>query len=238
MKNRRMREEEMVRRFLERCIIRFTIALAIVTAGVLYWGKLNLQAIEQIEKNLGVDKEYIYSERKSLKETTREYIDSLPMSSEESISSISVPVLGIEEKNEESYIDYTDEDVEFLAQLMYAEEGVFFRQWAEDPETVERVHKLAGSVVIHRLDNNYKNASTIQEVVFCKGQYADTTLERVRKGQEMPDIVFVWAEELLRDGPIGPNNLIYQSEFLQGEKYEIIGNQYFGTDPAYSSTAD
>ena len=118
MKNRRMREEEMVRRFLERCIIRFTIALAIVTAGVLYWGKLNLQAIEQIEKNLGVDNEYIYSERKSLKETTREYIDSLPMPSEEAISSISVPVSGIEEKNEESYIDYTDEDVEFLAQIM------------------------------------------------------------------------------------------------------------------------
>lgn len=50
----------------------------------------------------------------------------------------------------------------------------------------------------------------------------------------MPDIVYTWAEELLRKGPIGPNNLIYQSESQQGEEYELIDNQYFGIEPKYS----
>ena len=117
---------------------------------------------------------------------------------------------------------------------MIAEEEEFLSMLEQNPKIVERVFKLAGSVVIHRADNNYRGATTIQEVVFSKGQYANRTLEKVTEGQEIPDIVYEWAEELLENGAIGPNNLIYQSETLQGNRYEVIGNQYFGTEPSYA----
>ena len=38
----------------------------------------------------------------------------------------------------------------------------------------------------------------------------------------------MWAEDLLRDGPIGPENLVFQSQFEQGDQvYWTYGNQIF-----------
>ena len=127
-----------------------------------------------------------------------------------------------------------DNDTELLAQLMYAEEGVFLCEYEENPEKVERVFKLAGSVVLHRLENNFKGAETIYDVIYTKGQYAEQTLQRVSEGQEIPEIVYTWSEELLTDGAIGPKGLIYQSEFPQGEEYDQIGNQIFGVNKNYN----
>lgn len=229
MSNRR--KCDIIIRMVERLLMKLAVALIFIGIGVLYWGEKNIQALELIAENPEVDKEYIYSERKSVDECMKEYIDSLPIPAIEIEYEIETNIDTVE-TNEQAYMLYTEEDVEFLAQTMYAEEGIFFAKYKDDLELVEKVHKLAGSVVIHRADNEYRGATTIQQVVFTEGQYAKQTLEKICEGQEMPDIVYVWAEELLRDGPIGPNNLIFQSEFEQGDKYgEPIGNQYFGTDP-------
>lgn len=131
----------------------------------------------------------------------------------------------IEIKENEKNAGYTEEDVELLARLMYAEEGVLLQR--QSMENAELAHKLCGSVVLHRTKRNYLGASTIKETIYAKGQYADTTLQKLDV-QEAPEIVKQWAEELLSEGSIGPENMIYQSEFPQGEVYIQIDNQYFG----------
>ncbi len=73
----------------------------------------------------------------------------------------------------------------------------------------------------------YLGADSIEETIYAEGQYADTTLQKLAT-QEAPEIVKRWAEELLNDGPIGPKNMIFQSEFEQGQIYMMIDNQYFG----------
>lgn len=119
-------------------------------------------------------------------------------------------------------------DKEILAQIMFAEEGVFLRQYDSNPEMVERVFKLAGSVVINRVKTNFLGAKSISDVIYEKGQYAKQTQDRVRNGQDVPDIVYTWADDLLTNGTIGPEGLVYQAEFEQGQVYEKIGNQVFG----------
>ena len=189
-------------RILERILIRISVTLSIVTIGVLYWGGKNIEALEKIEENSKIDKDYIYAEREPLEVCVKEYIDSLPIPEEGINEDINIKY------KKEKYLEYTEEDIEFLAQTMFAEEEEFLSMLEQNPKIVERVFKLAGSVVIHRADNNYRGATTIQEVVFSKGQYANRTLEKVTEGQEIPDIVYEWAEELLENGAIGPNNLI------------------------------
>ena len=130
--------------------------------------------------------------------------------------------------------EYNETDLELLAQLMYAEEGVLLAKYDKEPEKVERVFKLAGSVVIRRMENNYLGATTLKEVVYTKGQYALQTLEKVSQGQDVPSIVYVWAKELLTEGPIGPKGLIFQAEFEQGEVYDRIYNQVFGVETKYN----
>ena len=121
-------------------------------------------------------------------------------------------------------------EVELLANIMYAEEGVFIES---DPANAEKAHKLCGSTVLHRMEVNFGGASTMQEVLYAKGQYASATKRRIEKGQDIPECVYKWAEELLASGPIGPSNLVYQAQFKQGEVFEKVGNQYFCLSDVY-----
>lgn len=129
----------------------------------------------------------------------------------------------------------SEEEIWLLAQAMYAEEGVFFKFYDTNPLIVELVHKLAGSVILHRQEVGYLGATTIEEVIFSKGQYATQTQERVKEGQNIRDEVYIWAEELLTEGAIGPKGMIYQAEFDQGESYMFVGNQKFGVEPKYNN---
>lgn len=118
---------------------------------------------------------------------------------------------------------YSKSDVELLAKLMYAEEGIYIYKLSQ--AEAKYVCQLAGSVVLHRKNMEYGGADTIKEVIYANGQY-----ECVNNGsinQKVPDIVYEWAEELLTNGPLGPSNMVYQAQFEQGEVYEQIGNQYF-----------
>ena len=148
-----------------------------------------------------------YAERIPVAEMMDYYIDSLPMPEETSLQQ-----------------PYTQEEVELLAKLMYAEVGVYIYKFAE--EEAEYIHKLTGSVVIHRRNMNYLKDETIHDVIYAKGQYACVDNGSIE--QEVPEVVYEWAEELLRDGPIGPENMIYQAQFEQGSgNFEHVGNQYF-----------
>ena len=125
-------------------------------------------------------------------------------------------------------VAYTMENRELLAQMMFAEEGVFFSWSANDPDTIERVHKLAGSVILHRLNQHFSGAQTLADILYAPGQYDYRTIECVEAGRDLPELVYVWADELLTEGALGPENLVFQAEFPQGtEIYDHIGNQYF-----------
>ncbi len=130
----------------------------------------------------------------------------------------------IVQKEEVSNVSYTD--VQLLAEVMWAEA----EEYINLPESeAEEVFKLVGSVVINRKNdsNYYKDVNTISEVIYQKGQYATRTKERIGK-QEIPSIVYVWAEEILEQGAIGPANMFYEDNVGHGDyTYKQIGKLYF-----------
>ena len=113
---------------------------------------------------------------------------------------------------------YTEEDIELLANIMYFEEGCFMND-----KKGEYVLKLAGSVVLHRVNSDIYPDS-IHDVLYQKGQYPTSKKFGTKV---IPVIIYEWAESLLRDGPIGPNNLLYQSRAKQGEVYYEYEGEYF-----------
>lgn len=120
---------------------------------------------------------------------------------------------------------------ELLASLMYHEEGVLLSKI--DYQDAKRAHLLAGSVVLHRTNMNFMGAKTIEDTIFAKGQYTHTL---PKLANPVPEEVLEWAGELLENGPIGPKDLIYQAQFIQGDGiYEKIDNQYFCTDGEYDN---
>lgn len=122
------------------------------------------------------------------------------------------------------YQYYTEDDVDLLARLMYAEVGVFLQTLSE--EDAKEAHMLTGSVVLNRWKNPYFEWNNLEAVIYAEGQY-----QCARNGginNTPPEEVYDWARELLQSGPIGPDNMIFQSQFKQGTStYTKIGNTYF-----------
>lgn len=211
-----------------------SLACTIITVSfmMLFSMRMDLKSLQVAEKNfinISVEREEI-----SIKEQFFKDIDALALP-EENIKRQQISKTDVVEETQSineakiettsTYVtNYEQRDVELLARLMYAEEGIYIYKLSEDE--AKYVNQLAGSVVLHRRDTHFGGAKTIEDVIFAKGQY-----DSVAKGtiyQEVPDIVYEWAEELLKNGPIGPENLVYQAEFEQGsDTYDQIGNQYF-----------
>ena len=131
------------------------------------------------------------------------------------------------EKNESSsedpqgeFKDNYSREVQLLAGIMYLEEGIYVNR-----ENGEYIHKLAGSVVLHRVESDIYPDS-VEDVLYDPGQYGSRT-RRLIETVEIPDIVYVWAQEIYDDGPLGPSNLVFQAGFTQGEVYYEYENQYF-----------
>lgn len=230
------REEaiEIITRFLLRKLekfLEFGLKLMVIAMVIaLYRGDIVAREAEEVLAKCD-SYDSLQGERLSVEEIMWNYIDSLEVHKVEYQTQTEI----VEVSCESAFLDYTQEDVELLAQLMYAEEGIFFKQYAENPETVERVHKLAGSVVINRASIGYRGENTIKGTIYSKGQYAQQTVDRVSEGQDIPEIVYTWAEELLSEGALGPRGMIYQAEFKQGdETYDEIGNQYFCVEERYN----
>lgn len=105
--------------------------------------------------------------------------------------------------------DYTREDIDILAAVMYGE---------EHPDRYEMM--LAGSVVLNRVKDP-RFPDTIKEVVYqIDGpfeQYAPRTKGFI--GKDLPEECYRLAEILLRYGPIAPGEVIYQAHFNQGEVF-------------------
>lgn len=105
--------------------------------------------------------------------------------------------------------EYTQEDVDILAAVMYGEEY---------PNRYEMM--LAGSVVLNRvLDERFPG--TIKDVVYeiCGPyeQYAPRTKGFI--GAELPEECYQLARILLDHGSIAPRDVVYQAHFNQGEVF-------------------
>lgn len=216
-------------KFLEFALVLMAIAMIIA----LFKGEQVSRNAQEILERCNKYEISQYAESLSVEEMIWHYIDGLQVPEVEFLEETTEKIV-IETVEQSSSLNM-QEDIELLAQLMYAEEGIFFKQYSEKPAEVERVHKLAGSVVIHRTEIGYRGETTIRGTIYSNGQYAQQTLDRVKKGQDIPEIVYTWAEELLSEGALGPRGMIYQAEFEQGdENYDEIGNQIFCVETKYN----
>jgi len=110
-----------------------------------------------------------------------------------------------------------EEDIELLAHLIFAEAG---SDWIED-ETLYYV----GSVVLNRVNSDLF-PDTIYEVIYQRGQYACTWDGNINKTPT--ERCYVIAEDLLRNGSVLPEEVVFQAEFTQGSGvYAYQDNLYF-----------
>jgi hypothetical protein len=111
----------------------------------------------------------------------------------------------------------SEEDIDLLAHLIYAEAG---SSWIPD-ETLYYV----GSVVLNRVNSKYY-PDTLYEVIYQKGQYACTWDGNIEKTPT--ERCYTIAEDLLINGSVLPENVLYQAQFKQGSGvYSYQDNLYF-----------
>lgn len=131
------------------------------------------------------------------------------------------PVQEIQQETKPVYIYVPREeqyyiDLELLAHLI----------WAEVGDDGEEAMYYAGSVVLNRM-KNHEYPDDLYSVIYQKGQYEVTWNGGLYK-EEPSDIAYEVAADLLEEGSILPEGVVYQAEFKQGSgTFEIIGDTYF-----------
>lgn len=131
---------------------------------------------------------------------------------EHQVQEVQEPAPYVYEPREDSYY----EALELLAHLIYSEVG----------DEGEDAMYYAGSVVLNRMkDGDYP--SELYDVIYQRGQYEVTWNGGLWK-EEPSDLAYEVAADLLEEGAIIPEDIVFQSEFHQGSGvYERIGNTYF-----------
>lgn len=110
-----------------------------------------------------------------------------------------------------------EEELELLAHVIFAEAG---SDWCAD----EMLYGV-GSVVLNRMASDHF-PDTMYEVIYQEGQYACTWDGNIEK--EPNERAYRIAEDLLRNGPTMPPNVVFQAQFEQGDgTYCSIQTMYF-----------
>ena len=111
--------------------------------------------------------------------------------------------LDLEETN--YFQEYTQEDLDLLARVIYAEVGC---TWIPD-----WVQQMVGSVVLNRVASPYY-PDTIYDVIYQPGQYAPTWDGSINKTPDARTIEN--ARYLLENGSICPANVVGQNSIITG----------------------
>ena len=124
--------------------------------------------------------------------------------------------------------NYTREDVKILGDVIWAE----IEEFCDDPDG-EYIAKVTGSVVLHRVANKSYFPNTVYAVIHdgegkSYQQYASRTIRAIGN-TNTPDYVYEWAEDILRDGPIGPANLVFQDNRAHGTVWLEYKGVYYCT---------
>lgn len=125
---------------------------------------------------------------------------------------------------------YSDEDLSLLAHIINAEQGIEF----DDEEKTNKLQIYTGQVVLNRIKQNYRGATTIEEVLYTPGQYA--CISDCSWDNPVSERAYKNAEILLSEAPYWdiydipkmPEEIIFQAEFTQGSDiWMIVGDTYF-----------
>ena len=112
--------------------------------------------------------------------------------------------------------EYSQDNVWYLSHVIAAEAGA---DWTTD-EAVFYV----GSVVLNRVESS-SFPNSIKEVVLQPGQYATVPyLSRYEPSERVMEITY----DLLNEGSVLPENVVYQANFRQGSGvYDVQNSMYF-----------
>ncbi len=114
---------------------------------------------------------------------------------------------------------YTEEDLDLLARLIYAEVGC---TWIPD-----WVQRMVGSVVLNRVESSYY-PDTIREVIYQPGQYAPTWNGSIHWTPDARTIEN--ARYVLENGSICPSNVVGQNSIITGSGvYKSYYDSILGT---------
>lgn len=114
-------------------------------------------------------------------------------------------------------VTYTEEELELLARVIFAEAG---SNWCSD-----KMQQYTGSVVLNRMASPLF-PNTMREVVYQRGQYSCARSGSINKIPN--ERAYNCARFLLENGSVLPSNIIFQSQHRQGDGlYEQVQNMYF-----------
>ena len=114
-------------------------------------------------------------------------------------------------------VTYTEEELELLARVIFAEAG---SNWCSD-----KMQQYTGSVVLNRMASPLF-PNTMREVVYQRGQYSCASSGNINKTPN--ERAYNCARFLLENGSVLPSNVIFQSQHRQGDGlYEQVQNMYF-----------
>lgn len=118
---------------------------------------------------------------------------------------------------EAEILTYTNEELELLAHLIFAEAG---SDWCSD-----KMQQYTGSVVLNRITSPYF-PNNMYDVIYQKGQYSVTRTGAINKTPN--ERAYNVARFLLENGSVLPSNVVFQSQHIQGDGiYEKVQNMYF-----------
>lgn len=120
-----------------------------------------------------------------------------------------------------------EEDVHLVACVIQAEVGSIQGMCRLSDEDTVLAKQYTASALINRTKNPICKANTIQDAVSQPNQYATYRSGKIQSAIPEPANLDI-ARDMLVNGTIGPDTLIYQSCEQLGEKYVKVGNQYFG----------
>ena len=118
---------------------------------------------------------------------------------------------------EAEILTYTEEELELLAHLIFAEAG---SDWCSD-----KLQQYTGSVVLNRIKSKYY-PNNMHDVIYQKGQYSVVNSGAINKTPN--ERAYNVARFLLENGSVLPENVVFQSQKIQGDGiYEKVQNTYF-----------
>jgi hypothetical protein len=111
-----------------------------------------------------------------------------------------------------------EDELYMLSHLIYAEAG--------SVKCSDKTRYYVGSVVLNRVKSNLFKENTIKDVIFADGQYSCTWLGTYYNEPTTRCVEI--AKDLLENGSVLPENVVFQATFEQGDGiYEYIDNTYF-----------
>ncbi len=130
----------------------------------------------------------------------------------------------------EQYEPLTEELIIGLGNLIFEEVGGYIG--TQPYKKAMKAYMLIGSTVLHRREVEYGGDKSIYDVVHRGGQYSTSwAFDLKQRVEGSVDEAYVVAEILLRNGPIGPRNLVYGSPKSKHTPYWNTGE-----DPHFRTT--